>query len=74
MFVQGKRARHHNFNDGDVVTIGQHELLYIDERAAPPQRSPIEEPAAPQVAHAATTVLGDHTMDTHASALDLTRS
>ena len=25
--------RHHNLNDGDVVTIGQHELLYIDERA-----------------------------------------
>ncbi len=65
MFVHGKRVRHHNFNDGDVVTIGQHELLYIDERTAP--RPSVEE-------HSATTVLGDHTMDTHASALDLTRS
>jgi type II secretory pathway predicted ATPase ExeA len=74
MFVQGKRVRHHNFNDGDVVTIGQHELLYIDERAMQPQRPPAEEPAGVQVTHASTTLLGDHTMDTHASALDLTRS
>jgi len=26
-------VRYHNLNDGDVVSIGQHELLYIDERA-----------------------------------------
>jgi hypothetical protein len=25
-------VRHHNLNDGDVIIIGQHELLYIDER------------------------------------------
>ena len=61
MFVHGKRVRYHNLNDGDVVTIGQHELLYIDERAA--QRTPAEE-------HGATSVLPDHTMDTHAHAFD----
>jgi type II secretory pathway predicted ATPase ExeA len=33
IFVQSKRVRHHNLNDGDVVAIGQHELLYIDERS-----------------------------------------
>jgi general secretion pathway protein A len=33
IFVQSKRVRYHNLNDGDVVSIGQHELLYIDERA-----------------------------------------
>jgi general secretion pathway protein A len=33
IFMHSKRVRHHNLNDGDVVIIGQHELLYIDERA-----------------------------------------
>ncbi len=56
MFVQGKRVRYHHLNDGDVVTVGQHDLLYIDERAG--QRAQGEE-------HSSTTVLGDHTMDTH---------
>jgi pSer/pThr/pTyr-binding forkhead associated (FHA) protein len=32
IYVQSKRVRYHNLNDGDVVSIGQHELLYIDER------------------------------------------
>jgi type II secretory pathway predicted ATPase ExeA len=30
--VKAKRVRYHNLNDGDVVTIGQHDLIYIDER------------------------------------------
>ncbi len=30
--VQGKRVRRHNLNDGDVVIIGTHELMYVDER------------------------------------------
>ncbi len=33
IFMHSKRVRYHNLNDGDVVMIGQHELLYIDERA-----------------------------------------
>jgi len=33
IYVQGKRVRRHNFNDGDVVVIGKHELMYIDERS-----------------------------------------
>jgi general secretion pathway protein A len=40
IFVQSKRVRYHNLNDGDVVSIGQHELLYIDERSR--QRHGIE--------------------------------
>jgi type II secretory pathway predicted ATPase ExeA len=32
IFLHSKRVRYHNLNDGDVITIGQHELLYIDER------------------------------------------
>jgi hypothetical protein len=33
--VKSKRVRRHNLNDGDVVTIGRHDLIYIDERATP---------------------------------------
>ncbi|HEY2417494.1 MAG TPA: FHA domain-containing protein, partial [Steroidobacteraceae bacterium] len=51
IFLHSKRVRYHNLNDGDVVTIGQHELLYIDERAR--HRHNIEHH------HAATTVLAD---------------
>ena len=32
IYLHSKRVRYHNLNDGDVVMIGQHELLYIDER------------------------------------------
>jgi type II secretory pathway predicted ATPase ExeA len=32
IFVQSKRVRRHNLNDGDVVHVGQHEIMYIDER------------------------------------------
>jgi general secretion pathway protein A len=32
IYVQGKRVRRYNLNDGDVVVIGKHELMYVDER------------------------------------------
>lgn len=32
IYVKSKRVRKHNFNDGDVVVIGQHEIMYMDER------------------------------------------
>jgi general secretion pathway protein A len=53
IFLHSKRVRYHNLNDGDVVTIGQHELLYIDERAR--HRHNIEHH------HSATSVLNDGT-------------
>jgi general secretion pathway protein A len=31
--VKSKRVRVHNLNDGDVVSIGKHDLQYVDERA-----------------------------------------
>ena len=34
IFVQGKRVRRYNLNDGDVVVIGKHEIMYVDERVA----------------------------------------
>ena len=56
IFVHGKRVRYHNLNDGDVVTIGQHELLYVDER--PQLRT------APEEQHSATMVLTEHPLET----------
>ena len=56
IFVHGKRVRYHNLNDGDVVTIGQHELLYVDERPQLP--GPDEQP------HSATTVLSEDPLET----------
>ncbi len=32
-FVKSNRVRRHYLNDGDVVTVGKHELIYVDERA-----------------------------------------
>ena len=33
IYVQSKRVRRYNLNDGDVVQVGQHEIMYMDERA-----------------------------------------
>jgi type II secretory pathway predicted ATPase ExeA len=33
IMVGGKRVRRHSLRDGDIVTIGQHEILYVDEHA-----------------------------------------
>ena len=35
IYVKSKRVRRHNLNDGDVVLVGQHEIMYMDERALP---------------------------------------
>jgi general secretion pathway protein A len=32
--VRGKRVRRHTLRDGDVVGVGQHEILYVDESSA----------------------------------------
>jgi type II secretory pathway predicted ATPase ExeA/pSer/pThr/pTyr-binding forkhead associated (FHA) protein len=34
IYVKSKRVRRHYLNDGDVVIIGKHELIYVDERHA----------------------------------------
>jgi len=45
IYVHSKRVRRHNLNDGDVVQVGQHEIMYIDERV-PRLRAAID-PAEP---------------------------
>jgi general secretion pathway protein A len=32
IYVKDKRLRHYNLNDGDVISLGTHQLMYIDER------------------------------------------
>ena len=32
IYVQGRRVRRHNLNDGDVVAVGKHEIMFVDER------------------------------------------
>jgi pSer/pThr/pTyr-binding forkhead associated (FHA) protein len=34
LMVQEKRVRRHTLRDGDVIVMGQHELLYVDDHAA----------------------------------------
>ena len=44
IYVKSKRVRRHYLNDGDVVLIGKHELIYVDERL-PRSRAPFIETA-----------------------------
>jgi type II secretory pathway predicted ATPase ExeA len=32
VYVKSKRTRRHSLNDGDVIAIGNHEIIYMDER------------------------------------------
>jgi general secretion pathway protein A len=49
IYVQSKRVRRYNLNDGDVVQVGQHEIMYIDERV--PRLRGSAEPGDPEVEH-----------------------
>ncbi|MEX1993846.1 MAG: AAA family ATPase [Steroidobacteraceae bacterium] len=33
VYVKSKRVRKHNLNDGDVIVLGKHEIMYLDERS-----------------------------------------
>jgi len=48
IYIKAKRVRKHNLNDGDVVVIGKHELMYVDERVHKHRHSadPVEATAA----------------------------
>jgi type II secretory pathway predicted ATPase ExeA len=34
VYIKSKRIRKHNLNDGDVIVLGKHEIMYLDERSA----------------------------------------
>ena len=62
IMVKSKRVRRHNLNDGDVITIGRHDLIYIDERTGTRSSQTGSHPAArrripPPAAHGETQVL-----------------
>ncbi|MCS6946320.1 MAG: FHA domain-containing protein, partial [Steroidobacteraceae bacterium] len=52
IFVRQRRVRRYTLRDGDIVTIGRHELTYIDERAQ--NQPPASSDSLPEVQ---TTVL-----------------
>jgi general secretion pathway protein A len=53
IYVKSNRVRRHYLNDGDVVLIGKHELIYVDERSARNRGAPSDTlPRIPQVAPA----------------------
>lgn len=33
VYLKSKRVRRHNLNDGDVIRLGRHEIMYVDERS-----------------------------------------
>jgi pSer/pThr/pTyr-binding forkhead associated (FHA) protein len=49
IYVRAKRVRRRMLNDGDVVQIGQHEVMYFDERLSRTRALPgdIEDDAVP---------------------------
>jgi pSer/pThr/pTyr-binding forkhead associated (FHA) protein len=34
VYIKSKRVRRQHLNDGDVVVLGKHEIMYLDERPA----------------------------------------
>ena len=59
VLVKDKRVRRHNLNDGDVVSLGSHQLMYIDER--PGLRMGLEGDTADTGSHAALPELHEAT-------------
>jgi type II secretory pathway predicted ATPase ExeA/pSer/pThr/pTyr-binding forkhead associated (FHA) protein len=50
IFVKGRRVHRFGLNDGDLVTIGKHELTYFDERAQRSRASVDTSPGIPALA------------------------
>ena len=61
VYIKDKRLRRHNLNDGDVVSLGSHQLLYIDERAG--LRYGGKGDTADTGSHAALTSAGEATQN-----------
>jgi general secretion pathway protein A len=61
IYVKSNRVRRHYLNDGDVVLIGKHELLYVNERA-PRSRAPHID-TTPDAARAAKAAMRESEAD-----------
>jgi type II secretory pathway predicted ATPase ExeA len=44
VYVKSKRVRKHYLNDGDVIVVGKHEIMYLDERSGRGRQPAQEEP------------------------------
>ena len=63
IYVKSNRVRRHYLNDGDVVLVGKHELIYVDERAPRTRASPLSGTLAE--VRAATEALGAELENAH---------
>ncbi len=53
VYVKSKRVRRHHLNDGDVVVLGKHEIMYLDERSVRARSGSLEPTGDhPQIAEA----------------------
>ncbi len=55
VYVKSKRVRKHHLNDGDIIVLGKHELMYVDERARHGDEATGNHDMAGLDAHAAAT-------------------
>jgi general secretion pathway protein A len=59
VFIDGQRVRRHNLNDGDVVALGSHQLVYVDER--PENRIGADDDGAATGSHPRLAPVGEAT-------------
>ena len=60
LYVRALRVHRHYLRDGDVVLIGKHELLYIDERVSQSRGNPNDTlPGVPLLGHDEPTLAGE---------------
>ena len=60
VYVRSKRVRRRILNNGDVIQIGQHELIYIDDRAVSTPVAVPRSPASAAGAASAADEAGEH--------------
>ncbi len=61
VYLMNQRVRRHNLNDGDVVSLGSHQLMYIDER--PGTRLGAEDDSASTGSHPCPATAGEATQN-----------
>jgi len=55
IYVKSNRVRRHYLNDGDVVLLGKHELIYLDERSTRRDALGDTEPKLPELPEQSAT-------------------
>jgi general secretion pathway protein A len=74
IYVKSRRVRRHYLNDGDVVLVGKHELIYVDERLARTRGSLNDTvPGIPVLPHAETADSAEGEEEETAVGLETTR-